>query len=241
MKKAAITLLCLTTIAPSTLLADDNSKRIQVLLCQTDDEVSAFSFLQQPDGDLSLLGEGNATVTKGDSAVTVIIGETVLQFQNNQLHRLTNGTLKTTECADVTDTVAQLSKDVAAAESGTALVLGAIVPASTPPSPSSPPMTGEEREALRIAVNRCWNVDPGSVAARATVEVSVSLTREGRVDGEPHLLSSSGDATATATAFEAARRAILRCQGSGYQLPPAKFDQWQNITMTFDPSGLSLR
>ena len=116
------------------------------------------------------------------------------------------------------------------------------VATEAPAVAAGPPMTGAERDSFRIAVNRCWNVDPGSVAARVTVEVGFSLDREGRVQGnEVRLLSSDGDQSATNTAFEAARRAILRCQSGGYQLPADKYDQWRDVVITFDPSGMRLR
>ncbi len=103
-------------------------------------------------------------------------------------------------------------------------------------------MTGSGRDSFRIAVNRCWNVDPGSVAARVTVEVAFNLDRDGTVTGnEVRLLSSQGDSGAVDTAFQAARRAILRCQSGGYQLPADKYDQWQEVVITFDPSGMRLR
>ena len=118
----------------------------------------------------------------------------------------------------------------------------ALAAAEAPAVPAGPPMTGAERDSFRVAVNRCWNVDPGSVAARVTVEVGFGLDREGRVLGnEVRLISSDGDSSATNTAFEAARRAILRCQSSGYQLPADKYDQWQDVVITFDPSGMRLR
>lgn len=107
---------------------------------------------------------------------------------------------------------------------------------------AGPPMTGSERDSFRIAVNRCWNVDPGSIAARVTVDVGFSLNRDGTVIGsEVRLLSSDGDQSATNIAFEAARRAILRCQSGGYQLPADKYDQWKDVVITFDPSGMRLR
>lgn len=120
--------------------------------------------------------------------------------------------------------------------------LAAAVAASAAPAvQAGPPMTGTERDSFRIAVNSCWNVDPGSVAARVIIEVGFTLTREGQVEGEPRLLSSDGDQSATSTAFEAARRAILRCQRGGYQLPADKYDQWREVVITFDPSGMRLR
>ncbi len=124
-----------------------------------------------------------------------------------------------------------------------AAALEAALAASEEPAVAAgPPMTGSEREAFRVAVNRCWNVDPGSVAARVTVEIGFSLDRSGKVVGnQVNLLGSDGDQGATNTAFEAARRAILRCQSNGYQLPADKFDQWKDVVITFDPSGMRLR
>lgn len=120
--------------------------------------------------------------------------------------------------------------------------LAAAVAASAAPAvQAGPPMTGTERDSFRIAVNSCWNVDPGSVAARVIIEVGFTLNRDGTLDGEPRLLSSDGDQSATSTAFEAARRAILRCQRGGYQLPAEKYEQWREVVITFDPSGMRLR
>ncbi|WP_296374130.1 energy transducer TonB [Yoonia sp.] len=116
----------------------------------------------------------------------------------------------------------------------------AVAPAA-PAVAAGPPMTGAERDSFRVAVNRCWNVDPGSVAARVTVEVGFSLDRSGQVDGDVRLIGSDGDRSATNTAFEAARRAILRCQSGGYALPAEKYDQWKDVVITFDPSGMRMR
>ncbi|WP_108816448.1 energy transducer TonB [Loktanella sp. Alg231-35] len=131
---------------------------------------------------------------------------------------------------------AQSEDDVAAALEA---ALGAT---EAPAAAAGPPMTGSERDSFRVSVNRCWNVDPGSVAARVTVEVGFSLDREGKVQGnDVRLISSDGDQSATNTAFEAARRAILRCQSGGYELPADKYDQWKDVVITFDPSGMRLR
>jgi len=133
-------------------------------------------------------------------------------------------------------------------ETGTSVedVLAGVVAedsAAQPDIPQGPPMTGSEREGFRVAVNGCWNVDPGSVAATVTVVVGFSLTQEGKVDGnQVRLLSSQGDSSAVDVAYQAARRAILRCQGSGgYDLPANKYGQWKDVEITFDPSGMRLR
>lgn len=114
---------------------------------------------------------------------------------------------------------------------------------NAPDVPQGPPMTGSEREGFRVAVNRCWNVDPGSVAARVTIVVGFSLDQSGKVLGDVRQISADGgDAGAVRTAFQAARRAILRCQNpNGYQLPAEKYGQWKDVEITFDPSGMRLR
>lgn len=121
-------------------------------------------------------------------------------------------------------------------------VLAGVVGAQ-PDIPQGPPMTVSEREGFRVAVNGCWNVDPGSVAATVTVIVGFSLTQDGKVEGNNvRFVSSQGPAAAVDVAFAAARRAILRCQGQGgYNLPAEKYGQWKDVEITFDPSGMRLR
>ncbi|MFD1344406.1 cell envelope integrity protein TolA, partial [Litorisediminicola beolgyonensis] len=112
-----------------------------------------------------------------------------------------------------------------------------------PDLPVGPPMTAGEKDALRVAVQRCWVVDVGSQSANVTVEVGMDMSQDGTVQsGSIRLISSAGGSgSAVETAFQAARRAILRCQQGGYPLPPEKFAQWKEIVMTFDPSGMRVR
>ena len=91
-------------------------------------------------------------------------------------------------------------------------------------------------------MSNCWVVDPGSDAARATVSVAFALDREGRLEGEVRLLRAEGGSRAAQeTAFGAARRAILRCQRDGYDLPADKYDQWREVELTFNPEGMRIR
>jgi len=56
------------------------------------------------------------------------------------------------------------------------------------------------------------------------------------------MVSSNGASeAATRGAYEAARRAVIRCGARGFPLPADKYDQWREIEMTFDPSGMRLR
>ncbi len=52
-------------------------------------------------------------------------------------------------------------------------------------------------------------------------------------------LFSAGDGQ-TNSAYEAARRAILRCQGEGFPLPAEKYEQWRMQELTFDPAQMSI-
>ena len=126
-----------------------------------------------------------------------------------------------------------------------AAALAAAAAQTSPPrsAPSGPPLTGGQKDAFRIAVSTCWNVDVGSRAANVTVTVGFSLDKGGKVvGGSLRMLSAKGgDDAAIGTAFGAARRAILRCQRSGYKLPSDKYSQWQDIEMTFNPDGMRVK
>lgn len=131
------------------------------------------------------------------------------------------------EVSETEDTISDVLADVVGSE---------------PAVEEGPPMTGAEKDAFRLAVNSCWVVDTGAASANVTVEVGFSLGRDGKVQSGPDLLSATGgDGSAQRAAFEAARRAILRCQRNGYELPADKYGQWQNVVITFDPRGMRLR
>lgn len=107
---------------------------------------------------------------------------------------------------------------------------------------SGPPLTGGERDAFRLAVQRCWVIDPGSESSRISVTVAFSLDPSGRVTAGPTMIANSGGSDAAVrTAFEAARRAVVRCGASGFPLPPEKYEQWKEVEMTFDASGGRIR
>lgn len=113
-----------------------------------------------------------------------------------------------------------------------------------PRAPSGPPLTGGERDALRLAVQECWNVGALSTdALNVTVVVGLSMSRDARPEAASIRLISSdgGSGAAVAQAFEAARRAIIRCGANGYGLPVDKYDHWREIEMTFNPEGMRLR
>ena len=117
-------------------------------------------------------------------------------------------------------------------------------PASPAAAPSGPPLSSGEKESLRLAVSACWNVGSlSSEALRTTVIVSVQMNQDGTPQTNSITMTSSsgGSPAAAGQAFEAARRAIIRCGSRGYQLPVDKFSQWQNIEMTFNPERMRIK
>jgi hypothetical protein len=98
--------------------------------------------------------------------------------------------------------------------------------------------------ALRVAVSSCWNVGSLSTEAlQTTVTVAVSMLQDGKPDIATIRMigSQGGSAAAAKQAFEAARRAIIRCGARGYSLPAEKYAQWQDIEMTFNPESMRIK
>lgn len=128
-----------------------------------------------------------------------------------------------------------------------ALEVGAEETAAASPAGQAPPdssLTYSERNALRIAVSQCWNVGSlSSAALRTTVVVGVSLSQEGRpqMDAIRLISFSDGSEAAARQAYEAARRAIIRCGTNGYELPAEKYAQWRDVEITFNPENMRIK
>ena len=111
-------------------------------------------------------------------------------------------------------------------------------------TPTGPPMSAGEKEAMRVSVSTCWNVGSlSSEALRTTVVVQVRMFETKKPDtGSIRMVSFSGGSEAAAKqAFEAARRAIIRCGSRGFDLPSEKFEHWRDIEMTFNPTGMRMK
>lgn len=117
-------------------------------------------------------------------------------------------------------------------------------PAPSLPVPTGPPLTRGEKDGLRVAVQQCWNVGSlSSDALKVTVTIAVAMNRDGKPDnGSIRMIGAQGGSDAAARqAFEAGRRAIIRCGARGFDLPVEKYDQWAEIEMTFNPEGMRLK
>ncbi|MDE0345025.1 MAG: energy transducer TonB [Boseongicola sp.] len=111
-------------------------------------------------------------------------------------------------------------------------------------APRGPPLTRGEKEAFGLAVGNCWNVGSLSTSARATkVVVAFDMQRNGVPVAESIRMVEflDGSETDAGRAFEAARRAIIRCGSKGFQLPVEKFDQWREVEATFNAEGMQFR
>lgn len=141
------------------------------------------------------------------------------------------------------------AETAAAPEEATAVnnddVLAALAAASDAvAAPSGPPLSAGEKDSLRVAVSKCWNI--GSLSTEAlgtTVVVGVEMNQDGTpVAQSIRMLSAIGGSDAAAKrVFDSARRAIIRCGARGFNLPQEKYSQWRTIEMTFDPRKMGLR
>jgi hypothetical protein len=113
-----------------------------------------------------------------------------------------------------------------------------------PAAPSGPALTQGVRDGFRIAVQACWNVGALSTEALGTtVVVAFDMGRDGvPVGSSLRLLEfSGGSETAAQQAYEAARRAVIRCGANGYDLPEESYDRWRQVELVFNPEGMRLR
>ena len=104
-----------------------------------------------------------------------------------------------------------------------------------------PPLAAGVISEVASAIMACWNVGSLSRSARSTIViVAMEMNPDGRPVSDSIRLvkSSSEDAAATAQAYEAARRAILRCGSGGLKLPPEQYEQWKTIELTFNPQSM---
>jgi hypothetical protein len=103
------------------------------------------------------------------------------------------------------------------------------------------PLTDVDIDPVTRQIGSCWVVDNGAEWAAVSVTVEINLDRDGKIRGDVELIDYSGENSLNARiAFEAARRAILRCQSSGYNLPEEKYEDWKSLTITFDPSSMRI-
>ena len=112
----------------------------------------------------------------------------------------------------------------------------------TGPSQSAPRLTQAEQDSLAASAERCWNISALSPAAQqATIAVAVTIGPDKKpVATSIALTASNADRAATRQAFEAARRAILRCGSKGLPLSDGKEAAWGRLELIFGKGRISL-
>ncbi|MFX0542793.1 energy transducer TonB [Roseovarius sp. S4756] len=134
--------------------------------------------------------------------------------------------------------------DSSSVEDALAAALGG---ASETPAPSinaGPPLTAGEKDGLRVAVQNCWNTGSlSSDALNTTVTVGFEMSEDAKpIESTLRMLDSSGGTAGSAQqAYEAARRAILRCGARGFGLPAEKYASWRNVELVFNPENMRIK
>nr|WP_303626461.1 energy transducer TonB [Roseovarius sp. M141] len=137
--------------------------------------------------------------------------------------------------------------DSAGIEDALAAALGAAADAPAPATPSAsagPPLTSGEKDGMRIAVQNCWNVGSlSSDALATTVTVAFEMTEDAKpIDSTIRMIESTGGTSGAAKqAYEAARRAIIRCGARGFALPVEKYASWRNVELVFNPENMRIK
>ncbi len=110
-----------------------------------------------------------------------------------------------------------------------------------PSAPAGPPLTSSEKNGLVLAVQQCWNVPVGlQNASDLVVVLAVELTPDGALVSSPTLIEPSGTPQGTTRqAFEAGRRALIRC--APYDLPRDKYEQWRQLEVVFNPKKMVVK
>lgn len=142
-----------------------------------------------------------------------------------------------TESVATTETADPLADAIAAA-------VTEAVDTPTAAVASGPPLSAGTRDGFRVAVQGCWNVGSLSTEAQGTtVVVAFDMARDGTPQsGTLRMIEfTGGSETAARQAFEAARRAILRCARDGYDLPEESYGRWAQVELVFNPEGMRLR
>ncbi len=90
---------------------------------------------------------------------------------------------------------------------------------------------------MKKQVQRCWNINAGADGIdKIKVEIEVKLGPDGRIQGQPRVVSR-GSGPLYADMADSALRALLQCQA--YDLPKDLYKGgWDHMIVDFDPSRM---
>jgi hypothetical protein len=110
-----------------------------------------------------------------------------------------------------------------------------------PSSTSGLQMTSGEKNAIKRHLKPCWIPDLGSLSADIVVTLRWKMSPDGKlVAGSLRVIDSEdGGGNALRSAVQIAKSTVFRCGNKmGANLPPEKYDEWQEIEVRFDPSEM---
>jgi len=102
-------------------------------------------------------------------------------------------------------------------------------------------ITEGEKEALRLGIKDHFVYSGNRSDRTLQVTIRIRLGRDAKIIGQPELLEASGgDAAIQQVLFRAGSRALRKAQNAGEfdRLPPAKYDGWKLIHVTFTPEEI---
>lgn len=99
-------------------------------------------------------------------------------------------------------------------------------------------LTQSEKAALVAQMRKCWLVPISAKDVDGLfVRLLIDMNRDGSVAGTPQVLEISIQNSVGVATASAAQRAVRRC-APYTTLDPAKFDEWRQIEVKFDPKDL---
>lgn len=134
--------------------------------------------------------------------------------------------------------------DNASVEDALAAALGGTAETQEPSISAGPPLTAGEKDGMRVAVQNCWNTGSlSSDALNTVVTVAFEMSEDARpIEGSIRMIDATGGSSGAATqAYEAARRAIIRCGARGFGLPSEKYASWRNVELVFNPENMRIK
>ena len=102
-------------------------------------------------------------------------------------------------------------------------------------------VTQGEKDALRLGIKDHFTYAGNRSDRSLQVTIEIRLGRDAKIIGKPKLLKASGgDEAIQQVLFRAGSRALLKAQNAGEfnKLPPAKYDGWKLIHVTFTPEEI---
>lgn len=100
---------------------------------------------------------------------------------------------------------------------------------------NAPKLTRAEMDVLREQIGGCWSIDAGiSDPDKLKVSVKFNVSKDGKLDGLPTVIKSSGNSQFDSSAV----RAIQKCDMRGLNLPAGKHETWNEVIVNFDPTDM---